>query len=167
MGQLAAVLVGALALAACSDDRRGGRAAVGEPAPAYEAVRLSGEPVTLASLRGRPVLLNVWATWCGPCREEIPYLGQLHAAEPELEVVGVSIDTAADREKVNALVDALGIDYTVWLDPDERIGAVFRTNGVPSSMLIDRDGALRWRHVGVLRATAPGFQRALDDVLER
>jgi thiol-disulfide isomerase/thioredoxin len=152
-----------------------GISACGKPAqdaqaierPAYEATSLDGEQASLASLRGSAVLLNVWATWCAPCRQEIPFLAELHAAEAGngLRVIGVSIDAAEDRDKVLQFAPELGITYDIWLDPEERIGAVMRYSGVPASMLIDREGVVRWKHAGVIRATTPGFREALRDAL--
>ncbi len=164
-------IVAALVLmaAACSGEQPKGALLVGAPAPAYAAATMDGAPVTLASLRGQAVLLNVWATWCGPCREEIPYLSALHHAEEArgLKIIGVSIDTRSDREKVADLVSQLGMPYDIWLDPDDRITGLFRASGVPATVLIDRDGVLRWRRLGVVRETTPGFRDALEAALAR
>jgi thiol-disulfide isomerase/thioredoxin len=160
-----ATLVLALGLSACGEPAREAQQA---ETPVFKAVSLNGDEVSLASLRGEAVLLNVWATWCAPCREEIPYLAELHATEGVngLRVIGVSIDAARDRGKVAEQAPQLGITYDIWLDPEERIAGVMRYAGVPASMLLDRDGVVRWKHVGVLRATTPGFSEALGDVLK-
>jgi cytochrome c biogenesis protein CcmG/thiol:disulfide interchange protein DsbE len=160
-----ATLVLALGLSACGEPAREAQQA---ETPVFEAVSIDGGEVSLASLRGEAVLLNVWATWCAPCREEIPYLAELHATEGAngLRVIGVSIDAARDRGKVAEQAPQLGITYDIWLDPEERIAGVMRYAGVPASMLLDRDGVVRWKHVGVLRATTPGFSEALGDVLK-
>lgn len=160
-----AVLVVAVGLSACGEPAQEAQTV---ETPTYEAVLLDGERVSLASLRGSAVLLNVWATWCAPCRQEIPFLAELHAAEAPhgLRVVGISVDAAGDRDKVAESAPKLGITYEVWLDPDERIGGVMRYGGVPASMLIDREGVVRWKHVGVVRANTPGFREALSDVLK-
>jgi thiol-disulfide isomerase/thioredoxin len=142
----------------------GGSMQVGSPAPAYEAESLQGGAVTLESLRGRVVLLNVWATWCPSCRDEIPFLAKLHSTESArgLAVVGISIDDASDRQQVVNALPALGINYPVWLDPEDRIGRLHRSKGLPASVLIDRAGVVRWRHEGILRASTPGFREALS-----
>lgn len=152
----------------CSGEQARDAGLIDAPAPAYEAATLDGAPVTLASLRGEVVLLNVWATWCGPCREEIPYLSDLSRAEGTrgLKIIGVSIDTRADQQKVADLAAQLGMPYDIWLDPDDRISRLFRASGVPASVLIDRQGVLRWRHLGVVRETTAGFRETLEDVLE-
>lgn len=164
-GWLAGVLL--IALAACA----GSDAAVvevGRPAPSYAAVDLQGDSVSLAGLRGRPVLLNIWATWCAPCREEIPYLQQLHDRHGAagLEIVGVSVDTRGEERKIAEFAAEMGMTYPLWHDPDERVSAVFLALGVPASYLIDRDGVLRWRHLGVLRESNAAFQAALASALD-
>jgi cytochrome c-type biogenesis protein len=141
---------------------------VGRAAPAYAAVTLEGEDVSLERLRGKPVLLNVWATWCAPCREEIPYLSRLFAEHRDegLEIIGVSIDARGEDEKIAEFAKDIGMRYPVWLDPDQRVAATFLAFGVPASYLVDRHGVLRWKHVGVLRPTNTVFTAALEGVLK-
>lgn len=140
---------------------------VGRPAPAYAAIDLAGDSVSLARLRGRPVLLNIWATWCAPCREEIPYLERLHAEHrgAGLEVIGVSVDARGEDAKITAFARDMGMTYPIWLDPGERVSTVFLALGVPASYLIGRDGTLLWRHLGVLRDTNAEFRAALAEAL--
>lgn len=141
---------------------------VGEAAPAYAAVTLTGDSVRLADLRGQPVLLNVWATWCPPCREEIPVLQALHEelAAEGLRVVGVSVDNAAADEAVVAFRRNFGMTYAVWRDPAQRVSSAFRTRGVPVTLLVDAEGIVRWRHLGPITADDPALQAALESTLE-
>lgn len=159
-----------LSLAAAVVGCSGGEAAVvevGHPAPSYAAVALTGDSVSLRRLRGRPVLLNIWATWCAPCRVEIPYLERLHAEHrgAGLEVIGVSVDARGEEQKIGAFAREMGMTYPIWLDPDERVSALFLALGVPASYLIGRDGVLLWRHLGVLRDTNREFTAALAEAL--
>jgi peroxiredoxin len=168
-----------LALAAAASQACGGDAAstrqvaatlaVGDAAPAYAATALDGRPVTLAALRGEVVLLNVWATWCQPCREEIPALDSLHRefGARGLRVIGVSIDVSGDASEIAGFARELGASYALWLDPDDRVSTAFRAVGVPSTVLIDRDGVLRWRHMGPVRAADPALRALLDSTLAR
>lgn len=144
------------------------RVEIGAEAPSYAARNLSGDSVSLALLRGNPVLLNVWATWCLPCKEEIPYLESLHGkhAAQGLQIVGVSVDARGDEAKINEFARDFRMTYPIWRDPDERVNSRFLAIGVPSTYLIDRDGILRWKHLGTLRATTPGFTAALEEVLK-
>jgi cytochrome c-type biogenesis protein len=156
------------ALCACSGQGEPpGRVEVGFEAPSYAARTLAGDSISLALLRGKPVLLNVWATWCLPCKEEIPFLESLHGkhATDGLQIVGVSVDARGDESKIEEFAKDFSMTYPIWRDPDERVNARFLAIGVPSTYLIDRDGILRWKHLGTLRATSPGFAEALEAVL--
>ena len=157
-----------IALASCAkNDGKPGEVAVGKPAPPYTATRLEGGLVSIAEQRGKVVLLNVWATWCAPCREEIPYLQSLHTEHHArgLEVIGVSVDASGSSESIRSFRKDFGMEYPIWLDPDERVQQLFLALGVPASYLIDREGVLRWKHLGTVRATDTTFTRALTEAL--
>lgn len=155
--------------AACGGEgpRAGGAPQVGKPVPEYAAVSLGGDSVSLSALRGKVVLLNVWATWCHPCREEIPALQALYRTHSArgLEVVGVSVDEGDAQDDVRGFAKEYGMTYPVWLDPDERVSSTFRTIGVPSTFLIGRDGTILWKHLGPVRVDDPALGRALEEAL--
>lgn len=161
------LFLAALAGAACSGSDAPARVEVGIEAPSYAARDMKGDSVSLALLRGKPVLLNVWATWCLPCKVEIPYLEKLHGehAAQGLQIIGVSIDARGDEAKIESFARDFSMTYPIWRDPDERVNTRFLAIGVPSTYLIDRDGVLRWKHLGTLRPTSAGFQAALQEVL--
>ena len=154
-----------LALAAgCSEGAGGFRPlAAGDPAPEYAAATVSGDTVSLSDLRGRPVVVNVWATWCPPCREEMPALESLQQrfADQGLSVVAVSIDAAGDARAVDAFARELAPDVTVLHDPTRRIESAFRTIGVPETFLIDRQGRIARRWIGQFD---PLSAEAIEDV---
>ncbi|HEU4564655.1 MAG TPA: TlpA disulfide reductase family protein [Gemmatimonadaceae bacterium] len=167
---LATLAAIALALPACArsaDRDTPAQVAVGAPVPEYEAVTLAGDSVSLAGQHGKVVLLNIWATWCHPCRQEIPVLQRLHEANAArgLEVVGVSVDAAGDERKIRDFAREFAFTYPIWLDPAERVSTIFLAPGVPASYLIGRDGTLRWRHVGPVREGDPGLAAALEKAL--
>ena len=139
-------------LTACSRDAPQGVVKVGAPAPAYATRALGGDSVSLDGLRGKVVLLNVWATWCHPCRDEIPQLEALHQqyAKDGLVVAGVSVDNGGMDDGIRAFMHDFKMTYAVWLDPDERVSARFLTIGVPETFLIDRAGVIRWRKIGAI-----------------
>lgn len=140
---------------------------VGDKAPDYGAATLSGDSITLASLRGSPVLLNIWATWCPPCRKEMPDLQELHERySPQgLRVVGVSIDASGADEAVADFLEEYGVTYTILRDPADRIASVFMTQGVPVTILIDADGTVLWRKLGPVSAEDEGLAAALRRAL--
>lgn len=159
----AAVLV---PLAACGE-APGGPPQVGGQMPAYEARTLEGEPAALASLRGNPVLLNVWATWCHPCREEIPALEELHReyGPRGLEVLGVSIDQGQQQAKIREFLGEFGATYPSWHDRDNEISTSFALMGVPSTFLVGADGELLWKHVGPVKADDAELRRLIEGAL--
>lgn len=161
-------LIALALIPACRPAGENWGAEIGKPAPPYSAVTLSGEAVSVVSLRGKPILLNVWATWCGPCLDEIPYLRRLHEERSSqgLEIIGVSVDAAGEQEKVTSFAKDLNMLYPLWHDPDQRVMSVFLSIGVPASYLIDRDGVLRWKHLGVLRANNSTFSAVLDSAMK-
>lgn len=153
-----------LALAACDAPPAG---EVGAPAPAYRARTVDGDTVSLASLRGRTVLLNVWATWCHPCREELPVLQRLHEANEArgLTIVGVSVDALGAGEGITEFASRYGVTYPLWHDPDNTVSTIFQGIGVPLSVLIGPDGTVLWKHLGPVRDNDPALAAALADAL--
>jgi cytochrome c-type biogenesis protein len=157
------VAVAAAFLAACDAPKDLG-VVIGREAPAYAANTLAGDSTSLAALRGKVVLLNVWATWCHPCRDEIPQLEALHKqhAARGLEVVGVSVDAAGTEAGVRSFIRDFQMTYPVWFDPDERVSARFLTIGVPETFLIDRAGVIRWRKIGPITPRDSSLARAIE-----
>jgi peroxiredoxin len=144
-----------------------GRGRRGEQAPDMELVALDGRPVSLASLRGRAVLLNLWATWCGPCIEEMSELAALHArlGGSGLVVVGVNVDGADAAEVVRGFVSQRKVPFPVWLDPEMRVPRALRVEGLPATFVIGRDGRILWRRNRAITATDPELQSAIGRAL--
>jgi cytochrome c biogenesis protein CcmG/thiol:disulfide interchange protein DsbE len=167
-GKAVVALVVPAAVVGCGVEGPGRAPAIGEIVPAYGASTLAGDTASLEQLRGQVVLLNVWATWCPPCRREIPVLQALHEAHADdgLRVVGVSVDAAGEAQAVRQFVDGYGVTFDIWLDPGERVSSTFRTSGVPTTLLIDRDGRLVWRHLGPVTADDAEMNRALAETLD-
>ena len=143
------------------------RVEVGAPAPAYAAVALNGDSVSLASLRGTVVLFNIWATWCHPCRAEIPELRALHEKYRSrgLELVGVSVDADGTDDAIRSFMQEFRMTYPIWRDPDERVSTRFLAVGVPATFLIDRDGVLRWRRTGPIAPNDSTLTAAIEHAL--
>ena len=118
-------------------------------APDYKAIALDGTPVSITDYQGKTILVNLWATWCEPCREEMPALGELHGMFPrsDFEIIGVSIDDPGFEQAIIQTMAEDNLTYPVWLDPENRFQFAFRTIGVPESFLIDADGQIihQWK----------------------
>jgi len=140
--------------------------ASGEPAPACAAQALDGGGnVRLADYRGQVVYLDFWASWCGPCRESFPFMNDLQRdlAARGLQIVAVSVDkTPAEARRFLARYPA---QFTVALDAAAACPAAFRIEGMPSSFVIDRNGAVRAAHVGFRDSDRAEIRRQLLDAL--
>ena len=141
----------------------------GEPAPDLEAVALDGGEVSLAALRGRPVLLNLWATWCIPCIAEMPELVALHERfSPEgLMMVGLNLDQADAAERVRAFVAERQLPFAVWLDPEMGAYGALRVKGLPVTLVVDREGRIVWRRDGTIEADDPDLVGAIRQALQQ
>jgi len=109
--------------------------------------------VHLADYRGKVVLLNFWATWCGPCIIEIPSLIQLHHDMPDLEVVAVSIDE--DAEAYTSFLTRRRIDFVTVRDPNQSAPKLFKTDMWPETYVIDRNGVIRRKFIGAQDWSSP------------
>jgi peroxiredoxin len=133
----------------------------GLPAPGFELTSLSGERIQLEDYRGKIVLLNFWATWCAPCRLEMPAF-QSRADQFENDLAVVAINFSEDQDEVQAFVDELNLSFDVLLDPQAEAQRLYLIRGYPTTFFIDREGMIRVQHVGVLSETQlDGYLRDL------
>lgn len=134
------------------------RLAVGADAPALTLPRIDGGEASLVEYRGRVVLLNIWATWCAPCRREMPSIQRLYEAYADqgLEVLAVAVDDDPGERrpdgvivgKVGAFVEQFGLTFPVAVDPTGGIERLFGTEYLPTTVLIDRRGRIRMQEIG-------------------
>ena len=123
-------------------------AVVGRPAPAFQLQSLAGGAVSLADYKGRPVIVNFWATWCEPCKQEMPALQAESDGTPDLVVLGV--DNVESAVKVRPFVDQLGLHFPILLDQDGSVVERYQVTGLPTTFFIDRAGVLRSIYRGPL-----------------
>jgi cytochrome c-type biogenesis protein len=120
---------------------------VGRPAPAVTVADLAGRRLALRELRGRPVVINFWATWCVPCRQELPLFASAARAHRAQGLVVVPIDYEESPDAVRQFWGALGLDLTPYLDPDAAAARAFgvglQETGLPATVLVDRQGTAR------------------------
>lgn len=123
-------------------------AAVGHPAPDFELNTLMGESVKLSELRGKIVLINFWATWCEPCKVEMPFFEKLYQ-EPgsELEILAVNFDESP--QVVSQFIDELGLNFPILLDPGGIVQNLYRVRGYPTTFVIDKTGVVQFHHIGL------------------
>lgn len=127
---------------------------VGSAAPTFEARTLDAAPVTrtLADYRGQVVLLNVWATWCAPCRAEMPSIQALHESyrDAGLRVVAVSVDGAGEEQKIRDFARQYGLTFELLHNPSGDVQRRYQTTGVPESFVIGPDGTIRKKVIGAV-----------------
>ena len=135
---------------------------VGDTMPAYAADLLDGSRFDITADKSEMILVNVWATWCGPCRAEMPELQQLHDEHKAhgFKVVGVSVDET-DVAAVKQFVTENKIAFPIAFDPEGRVANILQTTVLPTSVLLDRNRKIVWRRVGRVRGNDLKDLRAL------
>lgn len=118
-----------------------------EQAPDFTLQTLEGEAVQLSALRGKTVVLNFWATWCAPCRVEIPMISRFARANPDIVVLGVAVDGKPDALRKKAA--ELGIDYTVLVG-NPQVVRDYGASTVPTTFVVEPDGSVGPGHVGII-----------------
>jgi peroxiredoxin len=120
----------------------------GKPAPALEAKDLSGKPVSLAALKGKVVLVDFMASWCAPCKEELPALEKMHQryAAHGLVIIAVSVDEK--RENLDKFMKEVPVTFSVVHDDKKQAAKAFEPTRMPSSYIIDKAGVIRHVHGG-------------------
>ena len=122
----------------------------GASAPAFETRLLSGEPLNLAELRGQPVILNFWASWCGPCARELPLLDRANSQAVKV----IAINFGESEEDVAAFLAEHPVSLPVALDPDGKVARRYRVSALPTSFFIDAQGIIRHKRAGEVTAKA-------------
>ncbi|MBB5344104.1 thiol-disulfide isomerase/thioredoxin [Edaphobacter lichenicola] len=147
---LMSAVLGSLLVAGC--DRGSHPGNIDKPAPQF-VMGDGSRTVDLSKLRGRVVVLNLWATWCAPCIEELPSLLALQRQMPELAIVAVSMDQDPDVYK-RFLVDH-HVDLLTVRDEDQKVNALYGTVQIPETYVIDKQGVLRRKFIGAQVWTSP------------
>lgn len=116
--------------------------AIGYLAPDFALTTLTGEEFALSDLRGTPMVLNFWATWCGPCRRELPAL-QTAAERYDGEVLIVGVDQGEEASVVQPFVEELGLTFPIPMDAEMSVAATYNVKGLPTTFFVDADGVIR------------------------
>ena len=148
----------------------------GTMAPSLELPRINGDTAVLAEYRGRPVIVNIWATWCPPCVREMPSLQRVYERyrEEGLEVLAVAVDDLPGERQpdgrieglVSRFVDEYGLTFPVAIDPTGRTEQRFGTEFLPTTVLIGRDGRIRTTEVGGRAWDEPPYLNMIQVLME-
>lgn len=140
----------------------------GSQAANFKLEALDGHTVSLDQLRGKVIFLNVWATWCGPCREEMPSMQTLYddfKNNKDFVMLAVSQDTKG-RSVVAPYVEKNGFHFTILLDPENKVSETYDMSGVPETFIIDRKGQIVAHHMGAFDWSRPDVRDALQQLLD-
>lgn len=133
----------------------------GQVAPDFALKSSTGENLRLSEYRGNVVMINFWATWCGPCRQEMPLLDQLYARYERVgfSLLGVNIDD--DSRRAMQMIEDLGISFPVLFDARKEVSKLYEVEAMPVTVLVDREGYVRYVHHGY----KPGYEdKYLDQI---
>ena len=125
-------------------------AEVGKPAPDFTLVDTKGKTWKLAELKGQVVFLNFWATWCPPCREEMPSMQEVHASLPEDKFTMLAVLSNDDPALADAMAAKIGTTFPILIDPANKAGQAYGLTGVPETYIIDKQGILREKFMGAV-----------------
>jgi len=142
---------------------------VGTAAPDFTAKTLdaSARTKTIADYKGEVVVLNIWATWCGPCRVEMPSIQALHQAlgPKGLKIVAVSVDDPGSEQAIRDFAKEYGLTFEILHDASGRIRSIYQTTGVPETFVIGRDGIIRRKVIAAENWNSPDNRRQLAQLL--
>ena len=148
-----------LLLVACG--QRPKIAEVGKLAPDFTLVDRQGKTWTLSELTGQVVFVNFWATWCAPCREEMPSMERLYRALPTDKFKMLAILSRDEPAFADTLGAKLGVSFPILIDPDNKAGQAYGLTGVPETYIIDKQGVLREKFLGPVQWDSPAAQQKL------
>ena len=122
----------------------------GALAPDFTLVNLEGETVSLSDFHGQPVLINLWATWCGPCRIEMPTIQSRFEEYRDEGFIVLAVNFDEPRGDVQSFRDEFGLTFQILLDTGAEVQKLYRTRSYPSTFFVDRNGVVQVQHIGVM-----------------
>ncbi len=154
-------LLASLALSVLAASSLAASGLAGQPAPDFALKSSTGENLRLSEYRGDVVMINFWATWCGPCRQEMPLLDELYLRYQRVgfNLLGVNIDD--DSSRAMKMISELGVSFPVLFDARKEVSKLYDVDAMPVTVLVDREGNVRYIHEGY----KPGYENTyLDQV---
>ena len=151
---LCLMALSAATLAASVDTLR-----TGAPAPAFALQSNNGKPLNLADLKGQIVLVNFWASWCGPCRKEMPILEQLNRQYRNKGVALLGVNVEPDSAAATDWLKATPVSFPILFDVDSKVSKLYQVEGMPNTVILDKTGKVRYIH----RGYSPGAENEYLD----
>ncbi|MEO8836039.1 MAG: TlpA disulfide reductase family protein [Caldimonas sp.] len=136
------------------------------PAPDFALHAMGGSNLRLTEQRGRVVMVNFWATWCGPCRQEMPQLNRLYEKYRSSGFVLLGVNVDDDQSKAAEVAKKLGVTFPVLLDTDKTVSKLYDVSTMPSTVIIDREGKVRYVHRGYLTGYEDNYEKQIRELLK-
>jgi len=155
----------ALGLAALVASAGAAAALVTKPAPDFTLPSAAGPNLRLQEQRGQVVMLNFWATWCGPCRREMPHLDRLYEKYRAAGFVLLGVNVDEDQRNAVGVSTKLGLHFPVLFDTTQRVSRLYDLSTMPSTVLIDRDGRVRYVHLGYKDGFEDTYDKQIAELL--
>jgi len=143
-----------------------GAVAAMDAAPDFTLHALGGPNLRLQEQRGKVVLINFWATWCGPCQQEMPKLNLLYEKYRAAGFVLLGVNVDDDVRHAGDVAARLGLKFPVLLDTDKAVSRLYDLSTMPSTVLVDRDGKVRYLHRGYLSGVEADYDRQIRELLK-
>lgn len=135
------------------------------PAPDFTLKSNSGKNIKLSELRGQVVMINFWASWCGPCRQEMPILNQLYQRYEPMGFTLLGVNVEEDSGAANKVLREIPVDFPVLYDNKNQVSETYQVRAMPSTILIDRDGKVRYLHKGYKPGYEEDYQKQVRELI--
>ncbi|MCU7920578.1 MAG: TlpA family protein disulfide reductase [Candidatus Thiodiazotropha sp. (ex Epidulcina cf. delphinae)] len=136
-----------------------------QPAPDFTLKSRSGENIKLSELRGQVVMVNFWASWCGPCRQEMPLLQQLYERYQSMGFTLLGVNVDEEQAAAEKMLRDIPVSFPVLYDDKSRVSKAYRVKAMPSTFMIDRDGQVRYLHKGYKPGYEADYQEQIRELL--
>ena len=140
-------------------------ASSGSPAAAFQLPAAVGDPVSLADLKGQVVLINFWASWCGPCRQEMPVLDQLYRKYKPAGFTLLGVNVEPKSADALGFLKATPVSFPILFDTQSKVSTLYEVAGMPSTVIVDRKGTVRYVHQGYKPGDESQYQDQIRSLL--
>ena len=141
------------------------QADISGPAPDFTLKSRGGENIKLSELRGQVVMINFWASWCGPCRQEMPLLEQIYQHYQPMGFTLLGINVEEDSAAADKVLKEIPVSFPVLYDNRNRVSESYQVRAMPSTILIDRDGQVRYLHQGYKSGYEDAYQEQVRELI--
>ncbi len=142
-----------------------GAAGSGGPAPDFTLKSADGRNIKLSERRGEVVMINFWASWCGPCRQEMPHLDRLYRQYRDLGFTILGVNVEEDPNQARRLLAEIPVSFPVLYDARNEVSRAYRVAAMPTTVILDRNGQIRFRHEGYLPGYEDEYQQQIRSLL--